>query len=219
MDVPRPVRRDRRARPPGRGPPDEAARYLDQFMRAIGPGAEHRRAGDPACHGPRPPRRGLDRRRRVALEAAVARLGGARSALGGSLGPARPGRARTFARIAMRTRWRSCARSAPPRRRSAASRCSLARTSWRAWRRVAAPSRSLAPADDPRVRGRPEDRRRADQRRARRRAVDLAEDGERPRRAHPGQARCLAPRGDRRVGERGLERDGQRHAAGRARSR
>ena len=73
------------------GRPDEAARYLDQFKRAIGPGAGIARAGHPACDGPRPAGRGFGLRRPRRLRGGGRRLGVEGTALGGSLGQARPG--------------------------------------------------------------------------------------------------------------------------------
>ena len=54
------------------GRPDAAARYLDQFKRAIGPGSGDRPSGDPACHGPRPAAEGSITAAREALRRAVA---------------------------------------------------------------------------------------------------------------------------------------------------
>ena len=142
MDIPRAVRRDRGASPPSCGPPDEAARYLDQFKRAIGPGRGHRRAGDPACDGPGPARRGLDRGRTGRARVGGRRLGVEGTALGGSLGQARPGGRPPALESATRAPWRSSARSRPPRRSSAASRCSHAPRSCPGWRGVAVRSRN-----------------------------------------------------------------------------
>ena len=61
----------------------------------------------------------------------------------------------------------------------------------------------MASAHCPRVRRRPAHRRRPHERRDRRRAGHRAEDGEQPRRAHPGQARCLAAGRDRGLGQLG----------------
>ena len=64
---------------------------------------------------------------------------------------------------------------------------------------------AVAAADGPRVRGRPAHRRGPHQRRDRRRAGHRPEDRQQPRRAHPRQARRVAPRRDRVLGQH-LER-------------
>ena len=105
------------------GRPDEAARYLDQFKRAIGPGAG---IAEPAIlHAT-----GLVQLAGGSISAA--RVASRRRSTPGSRGdgagrlsgPSSTWRACTCARIAMRAPWRSSARSRPPRRSSAASRCS-----------------------------------------------------------------------------------------------
>ena len=77
--------------------------------------------------------------------------------------------------------------------------------------RARVPAESRGDLDRPRVRGRAADHRGADQRRDRHRAGDRAQDREQPRGAHPGQARGVATRGDRRLGHgRGAKRPAAR---------
>ncbi len=108
------------------------------------------------------------------------------------------------------TRSNRFAEAVAPRRRSprhvasrldsrAAGRCGPTRSSRRP--AVASRSTSRGARSPPASSRSPDSSPRADERRDRRFTRHRAEDGEQPRRAHPRQARCLAARRDRRVGE------------------
>ncbi len=194
-DPGRAVRGDRRSGVPGRRPPGGRGGTLARGLRArcLERGPDGRRCRPRARSRAGRPRRRRHRVARAALESAVRGLGRQGPNLGGGLGPPRP---RLLPHPVEPVRRRGAARRRGPDAGVAARFAAARRPRGRPpadGSRACRRRRALAAADRARVRRRPARVGGPDERRDRRLARDRAEDGEQPRRAHPGQAR--APRG------------------------